>query len=124
MPWLLLDVVWIVLFAILGLQDHAGDSPPLAVLSVAWPFFVGYLISLIVLRLGRAPRSLARGTLVWLGTLVIGIAIRTVLKGYLPEPVFIIIAALFLGLGFVGWRVVALIICRRRANRDSATDST
>ncbi len=124
MPWLLLDVVWIVLFAILGLQDHAGDSPPLVVFGVTWPFFVGYLISLIVLRLARAPQSLVRGTLVWLGTLVIGMAIRTVLKGYLPEPAFIIIAALFLGLGLVGWRVVALIICRRRANRDSATDST
>ena len=120
MPWLLLDVAWIVLFAIIGRQSHGEGSPLLGVIGVAWPFLVGYIVGAFALRLARSPRSITRIIPVWLLTLVLGMALRTVQKGRAPDPAFIIVATLALALGLLGWRVVAAIVCRRRAARAQA----
>jgi len=114
MGWLLVDVVWILLFALLGRESHEGDTAALAVLGVAWPFLAGYAATALVVGLRRRPRSVGRGAVVWLGSVAGGMAIRTVLEGRLPETAFIIVALLFLGAGLVGWRVVAALVCRRR----------
>ncbi|MGI9186440.1 MAG: DUF3054 domain-containing protein [Gaiellales bacterium] len=117
MPWLLLDVAWIVLFAIIGRQSHGEGSPLLGVIGVAWPFLVGYIVGAFALRLQRAPRSVTRIIPVWLLTLVIGMAIRTIQKGRAPESAFIIVATIALAVGFIGWRVIAAAVCRWRAGR-------
>ncbi|MEY4226024.1 MAG: hypothetical protein RL190_781 [Actinomycetota bacterium] len=114
MGWLLVDVAWIVLFTLLGRENHEGDTAALAVLGVAWPFLAGYAATALVVGLRRRPRSVGRGAVVWLGSVAGGMAIRTVLEGRLPETAFIIVALLFLGAGLVGWRVVAALVCRRR----------
>lgn len=114
MGWLLVDVVWILLFALLGRESHEGDTAALAVLGVAWPFLAGYAATALVVGLRRRPRSAGRGAVVWLGSVAGGMAIRTVLEGRLPETAFIVVALLFLGAGLVGWRVVAALVCRRR----------
>jgi hypothetical protein len=114
MGWLLLDVVWLVLFALLGRESHEGDTAALAVLGVAWPFLAGYAASALVVGLRRRPRAVGRGTAVWLGTVAGGMAIRTVLEGRLPETAFIVVALVFTGVGLVGWRVAVALICRRR----------
>lgn len=115
MAWILLDVAWIVLFALLGRESHEGDTAALAVLGVAWPFLAGYAASALIVGLRGRPRAIGRGTAVWLGTVAGGMAIRTVLEGRLPETAFIVVALLFTGAGLVGWRVVAALVCRRRA---------
>jgi hypothetical protein len=120
MPWLLLDVAWIVLFAIIGRQSHGEGSPLLGVIGVAWPFLVGYVVGAFAVRLARTPRSLARIIPVWLLTIVIGMAIRTIQKGRAPESAFIIVATIALAVGFIGWRLVAAAICRRRRPADDA----
>jgi hypothetical protein len=114
MGWLLVDVVWILLFALLGRESHEGDTAALAVFGVAWPFLAGYAATALVVGLRRRPRSVGRGAVVWLGSVAGGMAIRTVLEGRLPETAFIVVALLFLGAGLVGWRVVAALVCRRR----------
>ncbi len=114
MGWLLVDVAWIALFALLGRESHEGDTAALAVLGVAWPFLAGYAATALVVGLRRRPRSVGRGAVVWLGSVAGGMAIRTVLEGRLPETAFIIVALVFLGAGLVGWRVVAALVCRRR----------
>ncbi|MBM3680103.1 MAG: DUF3054 domain-containing protein [Actinobacteria bacterium] len=114
MGWLLVDVVWILVFALLGRESHEGDTAALAVLGVAWPFLAGYAAAALVVGLRRSPRSVARGSAVWLGAVAGGMAIRTVLEGRLPETAFIVVALAFLGAGLVGWRVVAALVARRR----------
>lgn len=114
MGWLLVDVAWIVLFALLGRESHEGDTAALAVLGVAWPFLAGYAATALVVGLRRRPRALGRGAVVWLGSVAGGMAIRTVLEGRLPETAFIVVALVFLGAGLVGWRLVAALVCRRR----------
>jgi len=119
MRWLLLDVGWIILFALLGRQSHDGDSGPLAVLGVAAPFLVGYAIAALLTNLRRRPRSPTRGAVVWVVTLVIGMAVRTVLDGRLPDTAFVLVATGFLAAGLIGWRLIALLVCRRRADTDA-----
>ena len=114
MPWLLLDVAWIVLFAVIGRQSHGEGSPLVGVIGVAWPFLAGYVVGAFAVRLSRTPRSLTRIIPVWLLTIVIGMAIRTIQKGRAPETAFIIVATIALAVGFIGWRVIAAAIGRRR----------
>ena len=121
MPWLLLDVAWIILFAIIGRQSHGEGSPIVGVIGVAWPFLVGYAVGSFATRLARTPRSLTRIIPVWLLTIVIGMAIRTIQKGRAPETAFIIVATIALAVGFAGWRVIAAALCRRRRNDADAT---
>lgn len=120
MPWLLLDVAWIILFALVGRQSHGEGTALADTAGVAWPFLVGYAVGAFALRLDRVPRSLARAVPVWLLALVLGMALRTVQKGRAPDPAFIIVATLALALGFLGWRTVAAVVGRRRAARARA----
>ena len=115
MPWLLLDVAWLVLFAALGRQSHGEGQSLAGVAGVAWPFLAGYAVGAVAVRLDRAPRSLARLLPVWGLTVAIAMAIRTIQLGRAPEIDFVIVAAVFAGLGMAAWRVVALVIRRRRA---------
>ena len=114
MPWLLLDVAWIILFAIIGRQNHGEGSALSGVIGVAWPFLVGYAVGAFALRLQRTPLSIARIVPVWLLTLVIGMAIRTIQKGRAPEAAFVIVATIALAVGLIGWRVIASVIRSRR----------
>ena len=115
MPWLLLDVAWLVAFAALGRQSHGEGESLAGIAAVAWPFLVGYLVGAFALRLGRTPRSIGRAIPVWAVTIAIAMAIRTVQKGRAPELDFVLVAAGFAGVGMIAWRVVALLVCRRRA---------
>jgi len=120
MPWLALDVAWIVLFAVVGRDSHGEAGGPLAVAGTAWPFLAGYVVGAVVARLPRAPLSIGRGAIAWLAAVAIGMAIRTVLEGRLPATAFVIVATAALGLGLVGWRTIALVARRRR---DDAADA-
>ena len=113
MPWLLLDVAWIIVFAIIGRQSHNEGTALAGIIGVAWPFLVGYVVGAFALRLQRAPRSLARIVPVWLLTIVI----RTIQKGRAPDTAFIIVATVALAIGFIGWRLIVAAVCRRRAAR-------
>ena len=121
MPWLLLDVAWLVVFAAIGRQSHGEGDTIAGVAAVAWPFLAGYAVGAIALRLPRTPRSLVRVVPVWAITLAVAMALRTVEKGRAPELDFVIVAAAFTLLGMAGWRVVALLVCRRRAAARAAT---
>ena len=120
MPWLLLDVAWIILFAIVGRQSHSEGTALADIAGVAWPFLVGYVISAIVVNLPRSPRGIRRGAIVWIGMVVIAMAIRTVELGRLPEQAFVIVALVFLGAGMLGIRLLAMFVVWRRRRKRNA----
>ena len=124
MPWLLLDVAWIIVFAIIGRQSHNEGTALAGIVGVAWPFLVGYVVGAFALRLTRAPRSITRVIPVWLLTIVIGMAIRTIQKGRAPDSAFIIVATIALAVGFIGWRLVVAAISRRRRTTAAPDDET
>ena len=92
----------------------------MTVFSVAWPFLVGYVISAIVVNLPRSPRGIRRAAIVWIGMIVIAMAIRTVELGRLPEQAFVVVALVFLGAGMFGIRLLAMFVGWRRRRKRNA----
>ena len=62
------------------------------------------------------------GLLLWIVTVVGGMALRTV-SGQGAEPSFILVAATVLLVFLVGWRAIAWTILRRRRTRAAANPS-
>ncbi len=61
----------------------------------------------------RAPLSVGDGLVVWAGTLVGGMLLRSV-TGQGTAPSFIVVAGLVTGAFLLGWRAVRAAAARRR----------
>ena len=102
-----LDLVWVLIFAVIGRLSHAEAADPLGVLVTAWPFVVALIgVSWIMIGLNRPTVQLLNGAIVWVGTLGFGMWIRAS-SGAGVQVGFVIVAGLFLALGMFGWRLIA-----------------
>ena len=91
-----------------------------------WPFAVGALLGHLAIRGWRAPfRIWPHGLFVWAITLATGMAVRT-LFGAGTEVSFLIVTAIVLAVGMLGWRAIALWLTRgeRAAERRAAVEET
>lgn len=109
---LALDLVAVLVFAYLGRGAHEGGRSPGEVLEVALPFVVARLVVALLVREG-ATRVWPGGVLAWLVTWGAGMALRAALGGGTALP-FVLVALGVLGAFFLGWRVVAWLLVRRR----------
>ena len=112
-PWIaaLLDLVSVLAFIALGIQNHAqADS----FLQVAAPFIAALAVAWLVAAPLRAPESLKAGVVIWLVTLVGGMLLRRVM-GEVTAATFILVAASFLAVTMLGWRGVRTVLTRRQA---------
>ena len=110
---LVIDLVCVVVFAAVGRASH-GESVAGTFLT-AWPFLVACAVAWIVLALlGDDGRGWRAALIVWLVTLVGGMALR-VAAGDTAAVAFIVVATLFLAATLFGWRAIALLVDRRRA---------
>ena len=113
---LTLDAALIFLFAAIGRRNHGEGGALLAVAGTAWPFLAGmaacWLISLTAFH--RAPLSVRDAIPLWLGTVAIGMVLRS-LTGEGTAFSFIVVATVFLGTGLLGWRALTALATRRRA---------
>jgi len=115
------DVASILVFVLLGRSSHDEGTGIGAVASVAAPFLIGLAAGwLLAPGPRRRPFAIATGVQVWLTTVGIGVVLRWFAWDRGTAVSFIIVAALFLGLFLVGWRVVITGATRpRRAVRSS-----
>ena len=110
---LLIDLVAVIVFAAVGRASH-GESVA-GTFVTAWPFLVACAVAWIVLALlGDDGRGWRAGVIVWLVTLIGGMALR-VAAGDTAAVAFIVVATLFLAATLFGWRLIARLIDRRRA---------
>ncbi|WP_411285015.1 DUF3054 domain-containing protein [Lapillicoccus sp.] len=110
-----LDAVIVLVFAAVGRASHDEGSAAVGVLVVAWPFLVGAAAgwALWRWRSGRWPVDVRPGLVVWAGTLVGGMLLRVV-TGAGTAFSFVVVAALFLALGLLGWRALLPRVLPRR----------
>ncbi|MGH8964358.1 MAG: DUF3054 domain-containing protein [Actinomycetes bacterium] len=110
------DVVAVVVFAAVGRITHAEPDNLLGLLGTAFPFLVG-LGAMWVTPFVRAHPVRMRGALVvWLGTVVVGLALRWGFTDRLPLS-FAVVTAISLGVLLLGWRgISALVALRVRQN--------
>ena len=105
--------VAVIVFAAVGRASH-GESVA-GTFVTAWPFLVACAVAWIVLALlGDDGRGWRAGVIVWLVTLIGGMALR-VAAGDTAAVAFIVVATLFLAATLFGWRLIARLIDRRRA---------
>jgi hypothetical protein len=100
------DACCVLLFVAIGRHTHGHGDSMAGLWHTAWPFLAGLAIGLIAVRAWRRPLAVRPAGLgAWLGAAGAGMAIR-VLAGQGTAAAFIGVAAAFLALFLLGWRVV------------------
>lgn len=120
---LVADAVGIVVFAALGRRSHDEADGITSVFATAAPFLVALAIGwavVIMLRETRSrpadPRAIDAGVAIWIVTVVVGLLLRRTLWDRGTALAFVIVAAAFLVLVIVGWRVAYDRVGRSRAD--------
>jgi hypothetical protein len=114
------DVVWVLVFVVIGRASHTKGEALAGIASTAWPFLAGlgagWLVLLLLHRVlpwhrvrGARPLPafgvMPAGVVTWLATVAVGMALR-VAGGQGTAVAFIIVALAFLGLFLLGWRLL------------------
>ncbi|HEX3005058.1 MAG TPA: DUF3054 domain-containing protein [Angustibacter sp.] len=114
--WLVVDLVALVVFATIGRRSHAEGITVAGVLSTAWPFAVGVVVGWLVVRAWRRPVAVwPSGVGAWLGALGVGMLLRRVAGEGTPLD-FVAVAAVFLAVFLLGWRLVLGLVQRGRSS--------
>lgn len=113
-PAFAIDALLIVGFAALGRRSHEEGSSLAGILEVAAPFLIAMAVGWLVARAWRTPLAPATGVVIWLVTIVVGMALRSLVFDRGIAPAFIIVALLTLALLLVGWRLLATWLAGRR----------
>lgn len=120
------DLLVVILFVAIGFVQHGTPLTTENIFLVGWPFAVGALLGHLAIRAWRAPfRIWPHGLFVWAITLATGMAVRT-LFGAGTEVSFLIVTAIVLAVGMLGWRAIALWLTRgeRAAERRAAVEES
>jgi len=113
---LLADAALVLVFVLIGRASH-DENPVLGALVTLWPFFAGLLVGWIVSRGLRAPLAIVRtGIPVWASTVIVGMLLRAV-SGQGVQVSFVVVTCIVLAYFLLGWRLVARLVLRRRANQ-------
>ena len=114
--WLVVDLVALVVFATIGRRSHAEGITVAGVLSTAWPFAVGAVVGWLVVRAWRRPVAVwPSGVGAWLGALGVGMLLRRVAGEGTPLD-FVAVAAVFLAVFLLGWRLALGLVQRGRSS--------
>jgi hypothetical protein len=115
------DTFSVVLFVAVGRREHERDSAIAGLIDTAAPFLIGLALAWVVLRAWNRPTDWRTGIGVWAITLVVGMLVRGLVFGDGTATSFVIVAALFLALFLIGWRVAFGVIDRRAARPATPT---
>ena len=107
-----LDVLCVLIFVVIGRASHTQGESLAGIASTSWPFLCGLAVGWAVSRAWRRPLALRpAGLAVWLCTVALGLVLRVV-SGQGTAVAFIVVALAFLGLFFLGWRLLARLLTR------------
>jgi hypothetical protein len=102
------DACCVLLFVVIGRHTHGHGDSVAGIWHTAWPFLAGLAIGLVAVRAWRRPLAVRPAGLgAWLGAAGAGMALR-VLAGQGTAAAFIAVAAAFLALFLLGWRVALI----------------
>lgn len=108
-----LDVLCVLTFVVIGRTSHTQGESLAGIASTSWPFLCGLAAGWAASRAWRRPLALRpSGLAVWLCTVALGMILRVV-SGQGTAVAFIIVALTFLGLFFLGWRVLGRLLTRQ-----------
>ena len=108
-----LDAVAVIAFVTIGRDNHDEAVTVASIGTTAAPFLVGMASGWLVTRAWRRPTAFPVGAGVVAVTVAVGMVLRW-LTGSGTAPTFVFVAAAFLALMMLGWRVVAMAVERHR----------
>lgn len=116
------DVLVVLLFVVIGREDHGFVSDFGDYVRVASPFLIGLGLTNLAVRAWRQPMDWRTGMALALGTLLLGMLVRRFVFDSGTARAFIIVSAAFFIAGMVGWRLlVAGVLKMLTLRRASAT---
>ncbi len=101
------DVASVAAFVVIGRRSHDDGLTVAGVARTAAPFLLALAIGWVLARGWRAPVAIRTGVVVWVTTVVAGLALRRVAFSDGTAVAFVIVTAVTLGLLLFGWRAVA-----------------
>jgi peptidoglycan/LPS O-acetylase OafA/YrhL len=108
-----LDICCVLIFVIIGRDSHDKGESLGGIASTSWPFLCGLAAGWAASRAWRRPLALRpAGIAVWLFTVALGMILRVV-SGQGTAVAFIFVALGFLGLCFLGWRLLGRLLTRQ-----------
>ena len=122
-----MDTGVVVLFVAIGQREHDQDTAISGLIETAAPFLIALAIAWLALRVWKNPTDWRVGVGVWAIVLVVGMLLRNLVFDDGTATSFVIVAAVFLGLFLVGWRLVVTLFDRRSTRsgtRDPETPSS
>ncbi len=108
-----IDVFSVTLFVAVGRREHERDSAIAGLIDTAAPFLIALAIAWLVLRMWQRPTDWRAGVGIWAITLVAGMLLRNLVFDDGTATSFVIVAALFLALFLVGWRLAFALVEQR-----------
>jgi hypothetical protein len=109
-----LDTFAVVLFVAVGRREHERDSAIAGLIGTAAPFLIALALAWLVVRIWQRPVDWRAGVGVWAITLVAGMLLRNLVFGDGTATSFVIVAAAFLALFLIGWRLAFAVFERRQ----------
>lgn len=119
-----LDTFFVVLFVAIGRREHDQDSAIAGLIETAAPFVLALALAWLVLRVWKRPTDWRIGVGVWAIVVAAGMLLRNLVFDKGTAMSFVIVTALFLGVFLIGWRLVMLLVDRRRSGSNRADDVT
>lgn len=101
-----LDVLVVVLFVVIGRETHEEANALTAGVETAAPFLVGLAFGWGFARAARMRGVVGRGLTVFVSTVLVGMLVRRYVFDDGTAAAFVLVAALFLGAGMLGHRLV------------------
>ncbi len=114
---LVADVATVIVFVAIGRRNHDEGTDASGVFTTAAPFLIALAVSWSLGRISRQPIGAGAGVSVWIGTVVIGMVLRNLLFDDGTATAFIVVATIFLGAVFNGWRA---LVRRRFSGAESS----
>ncbi|QNQ91198.1 DUF3054 family protein [Corynebacterium poyangense] len=114
-----IDALAIFLFALLARIAHNSADLPLSFLGIlnsAWPFWLGLALAWAIIyirRLPGLPLSPA-GVLIWVCSVVVGLAIWGIKHAAFPHWSFILVAGITSAILLFGWRFLYSRFCTKK----------
>lgn len=110
------DVVAVLVFCAVGRRSHDEGLSVSGVATTAWPFLSGTVVGWLASRGWRRPTAVApTGVVIWLCTLAVGMLLRKATSAGVAAS-FVIVAASVTAVLLLGWRAIAGVTLRRRAD--------
>ncbi len=99
-----LDVLAVLVFVVIGRRNHEQGNALDATIETALPFLLGLAVAWGATRAWRRPTAMLTAIAIWPVTVLVGMLLRRWLFDGGTAASFVIVATLFLGACFVGWR--------------------